>query len=85
MRLEHHLVGGYVRYISPYIIIIIIPIGEDCEFVAVFLIILKRKDCCTRHNHHTNVFSVVVPLLPLTDRSADDVILRTSINLNLLL
>ena len=27
MRLEHHLVGGYVRYISPYIIIIIIIIG----------------------------------------------------------
>ena len=26
MRLEHHLVGGYVRYISPYIIIIIIII-----------------------------------------------------------
>ena len=24
MRLEHHLVGGYVRYISPYIIIICI-------------------------------------------------------------
>ena len=24
MHLEHHLVGGYVRYISPYIIIIII-------------------------------------------------------------
>ena len=23
MRLEHHLVGGYVRYISPYVIIII--------------------------------------------------------------
>ena len=23
MRLEHHLVGGYVRYISPYIIIFI--------------------------------------------------------------
>ena len=23
MRLEHHLVGGYLRYISPYIIIII--------------------------------------------------------------
>ena len=22
MRLEHHLVGGYVRYVSPYIIII---------------------------------------------------------------
>ena len=26
MRLEHHLVGGYMRYISPYIIIIIIII-----------------------------------------------------------
>ena len=26
MRLGHHLVGGYVRYISPYIIIIIIAI-----------------------------------------------------------
>ena len=24
MRLEHHLVGGYVRYISPHILIIII-------------------------------------------------------------
>ena len=24
MRLEHHLVGGYVRYISPHIIIIIL-------------------------------------------------------------
>ena len=29
MRLEHHLVGGYVRYISPYIIIIIIDVGVD--------------------------------------------------------
>ena len=28
MRLEHHLVGGYVRYISPYIIIIITCIQE---------------------------------------------------------
>ena len=26
MRLEHHLVGGYVRYVSPHIIIIIIII-----------------------------------------------------------
>ena len=26
MRLEHHLVGGYVRYISPHISIIIIII-----------------------------------------------------------
>ena len=31
MRLEHHLVGGYVRYISPHIIIIIIimKLGPD--------------------------------------------------------
>ena len=28
MRLEHHLVGGYVRYISQHIIIIIIIIIE---------------------------------------------------------
>ena len=28
MRLEHHLVGGYVRYISPHIIIIIIIISK---------------------------------------------------------
>ena len=26
MRLEHHLVGGYVRYISPHIIIILLYI-----------------------------------------------------------
>ena len=33
MRLEHHLVGGYVRYISPHIIIIIIrqDQGNDCN------------------------------------------------------
>ena len=24
MRLEHHLVGGYVRYISPHIIILLL-------------------------------------------------------------
>ena len=29
MRLEHHLVGGYVRYISPLIIIIIITVLWD--------------------------------------------------------
>ena len=38
MRLEHHLVGGYVRYISPYIIIIITLNGNlhttNCVYVA---------------------------------------------------
>ena len=29
MRLEHHLVGGYVRYIIPHIIIIIKTISEE--------------------------------------------------------
>ena len=33
MRLEHHLVGGYVRYISPHIIIIIISL-----YVVVILV-----------------------------------------------
>ena len=27
MRLEHHLVGGYVRYISPHIIILLLLLG----------------------------------------------------------
>ena len=31
MRLEHHLVGGYVRYISPHIIIIIIIMARDVD------------------------------------------------------
>ena len=36
MRLEHHLVGGYVRYISPYIIIIIIvePVLEGVGVIS---------------------------------------------------
>ena len=31
MRLEHHLVGGYVRYISPHIIIIIQYVPKKCH------------------------------------------------------
>ena len=34
MRLEHHLVGGYVRYISPHIIIIIINFITRQQFVS---------------------------------------------------
>ena len=38
MRLEHHLVGGYVRYISPHIIIIImgphVQLGYKTKFVG---------------------------------------------------
>ena len=37
MRLEHHLVGGYVRYISPYIIIIIYNPGKGYSGVCFHL------------------------------------------------
>ena len=40
MRLEHHLVGGYVRYKSPYIIIIIIII--TCFFVLTTFICISE-------------------------------------------
>ena len=33
MRLEHHLVGGYVRYISPYIIIIILYSQSSFKYI----------------------------------------------------
>ena len=35
MRLEHHLVGGYMRYISLYIIIIIIKEANEKRKVSV--------------------------------------------------
>ena len=41
MRLEHHLVGGYVRYISPYIIIIIMSIQDNIipwDYLRVFYV-----------------------------------------------
>ena len=37
MRLEHHLVGGYVRYISPHIIIIIIMVKYRDNMGGTFL------------------------------------------------
>ena len=40
MRLEHHLVGGYVRYISPHIIIIIIMTLIKQEKLVFILVIL---------------------------------------------
>ena len=39
MRLEHHLVGGYVRYISPYIIIISLKSGHIRQVLASGLLI----------------------------------------------
>ena len=31
MRLEHHLVGGYVRYVSPHIIILLLVSEERSQ------------------------------------------------------
>ena len=47
MRLEHHLVGGYVRYISPHINIIIIIIINCNQIHMIFRFISKifrKKD-----------------------------------------
>ena len=45
MRLEHHLVGGYVRYISPYIIYIIILSHHTLLvfYAFIFYSILKQN------------------------------------------
>ena len=44
MRLEHHLVGGNVRYISPYIIIIIIICDDWIFWGEKFKIIFKNSN-----------------------------------------
>ena len=45
MRLEHHLVGGYVRYISPHIIIIIIRSEHtSCNQPVLFRTIYYSKE-----------------------------------------
>ena len=49
MRLEHHLVGGYVHYISPYIIIIIIIISK-CSFNFLSSVYSVRIFCFDIHN-----------------------------------
>ena len=55
MRLEHHLVGGYVRYISPYIIIIIIMYSsfscdrfrcQESKFIFVNVYCIKTPRLC---------------------------------------
>ena len=63
MRLEHHLVGGYVRYISPHIIIIIIIIiiiktGEGGRFFFFFFLIFWA--CTSKVNH---IIRSAVPLV----------------------
>ena len=53
MHLEHHLVGGYVRYISPHIIIIIIIIiilfdkmMSSCTLWQIILQLCIRQGSC---------------------------------------
>ena len=75
MRLEHHLVGGYARYVSPHIIIIII-IYVLKIFQMVVLIQLGTCTCtCTYyilrieytrgqfHGYSWYIFQVLGPLL----------------------
>ena len=46
MRLEHHLVGGYVRYISPYIIIIIIIIIYNAMSLSPYTLYIHTYWLC---------------------------------------
>ena len=47
MRLEHHLVGGYVRYISPYIIIInTLAVLYDSARPVLSAVTLKIHELC---------------------------------------
>ena len=48
MRLEHHLVGGYVRYISPHIIIIII------KYMHLFVSSCRLGPSSLKANKQTN-------------------------------
>ena len=50
MRLEHHLVGGYVRYISPHIIIIIIIINSFILFYFICLLLFFKQYSVTSVN-----------------------------------
>ena len=55
MRLEHHLVGGYVRYISPYIIIIIVP-----DF---FILPLRKNLLGLKRNANNHYFAFTLQVL----------------------
>ena len=59
MRLEHHLVGGYVRYISPHIIIIIITplvFGNVCSFQ---LFVFKKYIIKLTYKKGAHVFEIM--------------------------
>ena len=71
MRLEHHLVGGYVRYLSPHIIIIIIPFTHSLTAVpfvrghrSVFPRTPRNTGVYTRHPTFVTATSGVLTRLP---------------------
>ena len=49
MRLEHHLVGGYVRYISPHIILLLSQVTSHCVTSQVKL--YKSSLCQVKSSH----------------------------------
>ena len=54
MRLEHHLVGGYVRYISPHIIIIIVVIPNTTSTITVHAKFVKGQSIFLGENKTHN-------------------------------
>ena len=58
MRLEHHLVGGYVRYISPYIIIIIINVKNSVMEAMVTTAFMYRCMSTNVSGQMTRTFSL---------------------------
>ena len=49
MRLEHHLVGGYVGYISPHIIIIIIKESDKDDHGCYSTDLSRLDNSCMAH------------------------------------
>ena len=67
MRLEHHLVGGYVRYISPYIILLLY--SSYCNSSAFPVIsAFKKKISATKKNVRGE--SAVLPLFQKSKKIA---------------
>ena len=62
MRLEHHLVGGYVRYISPHIIIIIISL---CVY-SYRTVLHHLETLCNQACHHRQTPTSDTGLSPCT-------------------
>ena len=83
MRLEHHLVGGYVRYISPYIIILLLLISLEeiwrfqntSQQRAVFNLTMDSTEikttCACRYQFELNVMGNNFTMTKLFSRKID--------------